>query len=290
MNNLPKVSIIIPCYNQSEYVGEAIESALKQTYENLEIVCINDASTDNSSEVIKSYAEKYKNIVFLDEKTNRGVINARNTAIAASSGEYILPLDADDKIESQYVEKAARVLYNNPNVGIVYCKADFFGRKNRLWKLEEFDRKKIIFENQIFNSSLFRKKDFNEIGGYKDYMKYGCEDWDLWLSFVEKGFEVYRINEVLFHYRKLKEKTRSDAAYSYTNIIISEIFNNHINLFLENDEFYERVFHDFALFQRKHEKYKKLFNNLLIALIVETIVVLVVILSNFLYIFHQSVH
>lgn len=63
-----KVSIIIPCYNQAEYVGESIESALKQTYENLEIVCINDGSTDNSSEVIKSYAEKYKNIVFLDEK------------------------------------------------------------------------------------------------------------------------------------------------------------------------------------------------------------------------------
>lgn len=100
-----KVSIIIPCYNQAEYVGESIESALKQTYENLEIVCINDGSTDNSSEVIKSYAEKYKNIVFLDEKTNRGVCCARNMAIAASSGEYILPLDADDKIEPQYVEK-----------------------------------------------------------------------------------------------------------------------------------------------------------------------------------------
>ena len=87
-----KVSIIIPCYNQAEYVGESIESALKQTYENLEIVCINDGSTDNSSEVIKSYAEKYKNIVFLDEKTNRGVCCARNMAIAASSGEYIFCL------------------------------------------------------------------------------------------------------------------------------------------------------------------------------------------------------
>ena len=55
-------------------------------------------------------------------------------AIAASSGEYILPLDADDKIEPQYVEKAARVLHNNPKVGIVYCKADFFGRKHGNWK------------------------------------------------------------------------------------------------------------------------------------------------------------
>lgn len=276
-NILPKVSIIIPCYNQAEYVGESIESALKQTYENLEIVCINDGSTDNSNEVIKSYAEKYKNIVFLDEKTNRGVCCARNMAIAASSGEYILPLDADDKIEPQYVEKAARVLYNNPKVGIVYCKADFFGRKNKLWKLEEFDKRKIIFENQIFNSSLFRKKDFNEIGGYKDYMKYGCEDWDLWLSFVEKGFEVHRINEVLFHYRKSKTNTRSDEAFPHTDVIISGLFNNHINMFLENNEFYTRVFTDFST---KYKKYKKLFNNLLIAVIVEALVILAMIIID----------
>lgn len=153
-----KVSIIIPCYNQAEYVGESIESALKQTYENLEIVCINDGSTDNSSEVIKSYAEKYKNIVFLDEKTNRGVCCARNMAIAASSGEYILPLDADDKIEPQYVEKAARVLHNNPKVGIVYCKADFFGRKHGLWKLEEFDKRKIILKIKYLIPHFFGKK------------------------------------------------------------------------------------------------------------------------------------
>ena len=147
----------------------------------------------------------------------------------------------------------------------------------RLTFLAEFDKRKIIFENQIFNSSLFRKKDFNEIGGYKDYMKYGCEDWDLWLSFVEKGFEVHRINEVLFHYRKSKTNTRSDAAFPHTSIIISEIFNNHINLFLESDEFYKRVFNDFS---PRYKKYKKLFNNLLIAVIVEALVILAMIIID----------
>lgn len=62
-------------------------------------------------------------------------------------------------------------------------------------------------------------------------MKYGCEDWDLWLSFVEKGFEVHRINEVLFHYRKSKTNTRSDEAFPHTDVIISGLFNNHINVF-----------------------------------------------------------
>ena len=99
----------------------------------------------------------------------------------------------------------------------------------------------------------------------------------MWLSFVEKGFEVHRINEVLFHYRKSKTNTRSDAAFPHTSIIISEIFNNHINLFLESDEFYKRVFNDFS---PRYKKYKKLFNNLLIAVIVEALVILAMIIID----------
>ena len=89
-----KVSIIIPCYNQAEFVPEAIESALNQTYKNVEIVVINDASKDNSSQVIQSYANKHTNIIFLDEEENKGVVKSRNLAISKCSGDYILPVDA----------------------------------------------------------------------------------------------------------------------------------------------------------------------------------------------------
>ena len=105
-----KVSIIIPCYNQAQYVSEAIESALNQTYKNVEIVVINDASKDNGADVIKGYANKYPNIIFLDEKENKGVVKSRNLAILKSSGEYILPVDADDKIDSTFCEKAVKIL------------------------------------------------------------------------------------------------------------------------------------------------------------------------------------
>ena len=105
-----KVSIIIPCYNQGRFVGEAIQSSLNQTYKNIEIVCVNDCSADNSSEIIKDFAKKYKNILFFDLTENKGVINARNLAIEACRGDYILPLDADDTIEPTYVEKAIQIL------------------------------------------------------------------------------------------------------------------------------------------------------------------------------------
>lgn len=276
-NSFPKVSIIIPCYNQAQYVSDAIESALNQTYKNLEIVCINDASTDNSAEIIKQYAYKHDNLVFLDEVVNSGVCAVRNRAIEVSSGEYILPLDADDKIEPDYVEKAAEILKTNPKIGIVYCLADLFGIVNKPWELEQFDKNRIIFNNQIFNSALFRKSDFNSIGGYKSYMKDGLEDWDLWLSFVEKGFEAYRIEDILFHYRKLETKTRTDNTLQ-NNSLYTEIIKHHLNLFLENDLFYERLsakgLEQIKPLEQKVEKYKKRYTYFFIVIIFETIVIL----------------
>lgn len=145
-----KVSIIIPCYNQAQYVSEAIESALNQTYQNVEIVVINDASKDNSADVIKSYADKYPNIIFLDEKENKGVVKSRNLAISKSSGDYILPVDADDKIASTFCEKAVKILDSDLDIRIVYL------------------RLKDKFETLIFDVSMHRKSDFIYLNGYKD--------------------------------------------------------------------------------------------------------------------------
>ena len=108
-----KVSVIIPCYNHGCFVSEAIESALNQTYKNIEVVCVNDASTDNSAEIIQKYADKYNNVIFVNQKTNGGLSHSRNTAIENASGYYILPLDADDKIHPSYVEKAVKIIGNS---------------------------------------------------------------------------------------------------------------------------------------------------------------------------------
>ena len=207
---LRRVSIIIPCYNQENYVAEAIVSALAQTYENIEIVCYNDGSSDNSSAVISEYAQKYDNILFIDCKENKGVVFARNTAIANCSGDYILPLDADDKIDPTYVEKAAKILDKQVNTGIVYCRGRYIGAKKGEWKLPAFDRNEILYSNCIPNCALFRKSDFENVGGYHDYMNGGYEDWDLWLSFLSRGLDVHRLDEILFSYRKQNVKTRND--------------------------------------------------------------------------------
>ena len=254
---MKKVSIIIPCFNQGKYVQEAIESALKQTYKNIEIVCVNDGSNDETSEIVRSLADKYKNIIFFDLKENKGVINARNLAIDASTGDYILPLDADDIIEPTYIEKAVEILNNNSDVGIVYCKVRKFGTKNKIWKLPEFNLDNFLYENCIFNCALFRKEDFYKAGKYKENMINGCEDWDLWLSFVELELKPYKINEILFNYRQHKDSrtkiTSGDVDWKIN------FFENHKDLYLKNEKFISNAFKNNLYLEARLKKYKKLY-------------------------------
>jgi len=270
-----KVSIIIPCYNHENSVKEAIESALNQTYQNIEIVCVNDCSSDNSSEVIKKLAQKYKNILFIDLNENKGIVKTRNMAIKASSGEYILPLDADDIIEPTYVEKAVKILENNSDIGIVYCKAKFFGNKNEYWNLPEYNLNTFLYVNCIFNCALFRKSDFLHAGMYKENIRNGQEDWDLWMSIIELGLKPYRINEILFSYRQHNNE-RSNLVLKDNNWK-NEIIKNHINLYIKDDNFKNRVFYDSNKAEKKLKKYKKIYTVLFVALILQFIAILILI-------------
>ena len=284
---MKKVSIIITCYNKEKYVKETIESALNQTYKNLEIVCIDDASTDNSRNILKELKLKYNNIILLEENKNIGVVRARNKAIEIANGEYILPLDADDIIEPTYVSKAVDILDKNPQIGIVYCKAKFFGIKNENWNLPIFDKNKILFGNIIFCTALYRKNDFYKLGKYKEYMENGYEDWDLWLSFVENNFEVHQIPEVLFYYRQLATPSRNSLCNNKNiNNIYKNIIINHSELYFNNKEFLERVFGNkidyLEIEAAKKYKYKKLSNFLIFVIVIETILILVYIILKIL--------
>ena len=152
-----RVAIVIPCYNQGEFLKDAIDSALNQTYKNIKIVCVNDCSNDNTFEIMKDYSQKYKNFLFFNLEENKGVVYSRNLAIDSAYCDYVLPLDADDKIESTYVERAVKILNEKPEVGIVYCKARFFGEIDKFWNLPDFDEEQILFNNCIFSCAMFRK-------------------------------------------------------------------------------------------------------------------------------------
>lgn len=197
----PLVTIIIPCYNQGQFLSEAIESVICQTYNNWECIIVNDGSSDNSEEVALAYTKKDIRILYLSQE-NQGPSAARNHGIQVSHGEYILPLDADDLISSTYIEKAISHFIEHPETKLVYCRADKFGLINEEWNLPTYNYNSLIWENSIFNAAIYRRSDYDKIdGGYNEMLRKGYEDWDFYLSLLEKEDIVYKIDETLFHYR-----------------------------------------------------------------------------------------
>jgi glycosyltransferase involved in cell wall biosynthesis len=196
---MPKVSVIIPCYNQGIYLDEAVDSVLNQTYEDFEIIIVNDGSTDEfTNRLLTDYRKPQTRVL---QTRNQGLATARNSGIAEAQGEFILPLDADDKIGPGYLEKAVEELAKNPETGIVYCYGELFGDRQGRIQAPEFSVRKMLFSNLIFAAAFFRKKDWETVGGYNPNMSYGCEDWDFWLSLVEQGLTATRLPEVFFYYR-----------------------------------------------------------------------------------------
>ena len=208
MASPPTVSVVIPCYNLGSYLGDALQSVQQQTFKDFEIIVVDDGSTE--AESLAALAKLEPQITRIIRTTNQGVIHARNTGIAAARGRYILALDADDKIGATYLEQAVAMLDANAALGIVYCKAEFFGDKSGAWELPPYHFPEILIGNVIFNAGLFRRADWQAVGGYNPNMHEGWEDFDFWLSLIELGREVLQLPDTLFYYR-IRNNSRNAA-------------------------------------------------------------------------------
>lgn len=203
------VSIIIPCRDDGKYLAEALASARGQTHPDCEILVIDDHSTDACTlKVLEELSAAGQPVLSLPSGKS-GAAAARNWGIARARGQYILPLDADDRMEPTYAEKAAAVLDARPDVGICYCRADFFGLKRGAWRLPPYSFQRLLLHNMIFISAMFRKKDWESIGGFDEDTAAGYEDHIFWLMLAASGVQVHQLQETLFHYRI---KARSRAA------------------------------------------------------------------------------
>lgn len=226
---MPKVSVIIPCYNLGEYIDEAVESVINQTYQDVEIIIINDGSTDElTNRLLSGYTKPKTRVLTIP---HQGLAAARNAGIKESQGEYILPLDADDKIGRRYVEEAVKILDSNTGVGIVYCDAVFFGEKTGRWELKEYSLQQELIENQIFCSAFFIKRDWEIAGGYNTNMIYGYEDWDFWLSLIEMGRKVHKLPDVYFFYRIREDSMIQKTDDEKQRFLLRQIYLNHLSLY-----------------------------------------------------------
>jgi len=226
---MPKISVVIPCYNQGVFLTDAIKSVLGQTYSDFEIVVVDDGSTDSETLTILDRIDNP--LIKVLRTANGGLATARNRGIAATTGAIILPLDADDLIASTYLEKGVAVFAGDSGTGVVYSMADKFGAVNGLWTLPEYSSSLILRENMVFCSAMFYRESWERVGGYNTNMKHGWEDWDFWLSFCELGIRFVRIPEILFHYRVRESSMTVSMGYGQKFRMMTRLFLNHPRLF-----------------------------------------------------------
>ncbi|MDD2916224.1 MAG: glycosyltransferase [Candidatus Gracilibacteria bacterium] len=185
----PLISIILPTYNGSKYITSAITSVLSQSYDNIELIIINDASTDQETErIILKLQKKDTRIRYLKNEKNRERSASKNRGVAEAKGEFIAFIDDDDIWSDQEkLQKQMLIMYNNSNIGMVGTQAitiDEVGSENGkiILRTDDTDiRANLLLTNQFIQSSMLLKKNiFEGVGGFNEGMNL-CEDYDLWL-------------------------------------------------------------------------------------------------------------
>ncbi len=203
----PVLSVIVPCYNHGDFAAEAVASVRAQEVE-AEILLVDDGSTDGKSpEQLEALAAPDCRVL---HKENGGAASAMNHGIRAARAPVILRLDADDRLLPGYAKAALAALDRNARLGIVYCRARFFGRRSGEWRLPEYTLPGMLRRNLVFSAAFFRRADWERSGGYCEELAIR-EDYDFWLSLLELGREVLRLEEIYFEYRRHTERRRSKS-------------------------------------------------------------------------------
>lgn len=225
---LPLVSVVIPIYNYGQQFEKTLQSVFKSSYNNIEVIIVNDGSTD---EYILKKLESFQDnqIIRVINVENGGPSKARNIGIKNSNGIFILPLDADDQIDSEYISLCVSILKNNPNISPVYCDTNHVGEILGVEKRPEWSMERLKQGPFIVNCSMFHKKAFEECEGYDENLK-GWEDYDLWIRMGIKGYIGKRIPKTLFTYfHHEKDGTVSTLANSNQQELYNTIINKNFS-------------------------------------------------------------
>jgi len=202
--NRPAVSVILPTYNRSKTLERAINSVLKQTYSDLELIIVDDASTDNTEEIVKAFMNKDGRVIYIKHSSNTGPAGARNTGIKRSTGRYIGFQDSDDEWMPDKLEKQVKILDNSPShTGMVYTAfIRIFSNKSIYVPPEKIRIKEGFIHYELLNgnfigmpTTLIKKECFDRVGLFDESLP-PLEDWELFLR-ISKYFSISYIDEAL---------------------------------------------------------------------------------------------
>lgn len=243
----PLVSVVVPCFNMGEPLDETMASIAAQEYNPIEIVIVNDGSTDP---VTLDRLRHWENsgLATVVHQKNHGLGHALNRGVEAATGKYYLNL-GDDLIEPPYIREAVAEMEKDPNLGIVYCRADMFGTESGMWQLPDFNIQTQLLNNLIFATSLMRTADWATVGGYDEVMK-GREDHDFILRILGLGRTVHRLDGVYFHYRRGRPSVNANLHHPDNRDLFidayARMFRNNTGLYREHAEAFMREIFSFV--------------------------------------------
>ena len=210
-----RVSVIIPCYNLGAYLSEALDSVRAQTFTDYDVLVVDDGSTD--SETTSVLASLESDGVRLLRTANHGLSAARNAGIAATAGELVCCLDADDRLAPQWLERGVSLLAASPDLAFASHWLRTFGDEAWSWQPERSDLAALLDVNTLNGAALIRRDAVLAVGGFDETMRDGCEDWEFWIRMLEAGYRGAIIPEFLYEYRRRPESMsrlmNQDAAH-----------------------------------------------------------------------------
>lgn len=254
MENNSLISIVIPCYNDAQYIEQAVNSALHQTYPYKEVIVIDDGSNAETKAVLKKLEPKITKLI---TQENQGQSTTRNVGIKAAKGEFIVTLDSDDFFDPAFCEKAISILSNATEVKIVSCYTYLLYEDGNSTIFETIggNLESFLCKNHALGSSMFRKDDWLSSGGYDETMRQGFEDWEFYIRLLKNGGTAKVIQEPLYTYRK-RANTTTDKANENKYEILKYIYLKHMQLYKENFE----VFIGFLLYHVERQEREKIKN------------------------------
>jgi glycosyltransferase involved in cell wall biosynthesis len=222
----PLVSIVVLSHNYARFLPEAIESALAQDYPSLEVLVIDDGSTDDSLAV----ASRYDVNVLTQE--NQGLARTCNRGAREATGEYFLFLSADDRLEQTYVSELLAALEREPDASFAYCAARLFGAESRVAPSRPFSAFLLVRgRNYVNGSALTRRADYLDAGGYPEDLGEGAfDDWDFWLTMLDRGHRGTYVPKPLLHWRRHAGGSKDPASRGETAVETARVRARHPEL------------------------------------------------------------
>ena len=206
----PRISVIVPVFDAGADLERALASIAAQGRDDVETVIVDDGSRDPQTLALLDAAARRPG-TSVHHTPNRGPSAARNLAVEHARGTYVLPLDADDYLDADYLAKTVPILDAEPGVGIVHTWIGLVGGHHGVWRTGPLALPALLVRCTVHVTALYRRALWSDVGGYDPAFVETAEDWDFWLRAVERGWTAREVPEVLAYYQR-SERSRERKA------------------------------------------------------------------------------